>query len=253
MFLDDTIAYLSDVQVTKPSFTWEIIIVDDGSRDNTVSIAQKYMLDHGADAVRVLKLACNHGKGGAVRKGMLRARGKYILMADSDGATAAHEVSSLLAELERIEEDGQGIAVGSRAHLQNAKDGKAAARSPLRILLMKSFHLLLHVCMGNAGSIDDTQCGFKMFTRDTAAALFSNLHIQRWAFDVELFVLAGILGNIPMVEVPVEWNEIPGSKVDLLWDSLKMARDLLTIRLAYSTGLWKLQPLKRSLAKSKSS
>jgi dolichyl-phosphate beta-glucosyltransferase len=146
---------------------------------------------------RVLRLFRNNGKGGAVRKGMVRARGRYLLMADADGATKASDLGRLMAELQKVERDGLGIAVGSRAHLEEAEGDAKAKRTPLRKLLMWGFHTLITLMIGNT-QIKDTQCGFKLFTRATARLLFPVQHIDRWAFDVELLFLAA-RNRVPMV------------------------------------------------------
>jgi len=107
-------------------------------------------------------------------------------------------------------------------------------------VLSKGFATLLNI-LGVKG-INDTQCGFKLFSRRAAKLLFSLMHIERFAFDVELLVLARKF-DIPIVEVPISWVEIAGSTVDPIWDSLKMARDLLKIRIMYSLAIWSSEPL----------
>jgi dolichyl-phosphate beta-glucosyltransferase len=101
-----------------------------------------------------------------------------------------------------------------------------------------------HFCVATlcVSGIKDTQCGFKLFTRKTAQLLFSNLHLERWAFDVELLYLAQH-HSIPVCEVSVNWTEIPGSKLDPLRASFEMGRDLFKIRFAYLFGIWKFQTL----------
>jgi dolichyl-phosphate beta-glucosyltransferase len=244
------------------AFTWEILVVDDGSKDDTAGLVQrKYVNAHADGCVRLLRLARNNGKGGAVRKGMVRGRGQYLIMADADGATQASDLTRLLAELRGIEAGGLGIAIGSRAHLSDPAAG--VSRTPLRRFLMWGFHTFITLMIGGGGTaIKDTQCGFKMFSRAAAAALFPVQHIDRWAFDVELLFLAARKG-IPMVvrrreaegrlspcphtasvpvllrqEVPVTWQEIDGSTMDLMSDAPKMARDIAAIRLAYAAGVW---------------
>jgi dolichyl-phosphate beta-glucosyltransferase len=222
-------------------FTWEVLVVDDGSKDGTAAFVNRgYTAPLGDGAVRVLRLWRNNGKGGAVRKGASRARGAYVLMADADGATAASDLGRLLEALRRTEAGGQGIAVGSRAHLEagDADGGGAkASRSPLRKVLMWGFHTLIEVMIGTS-QIKDTQCGFKLFTRETARRLFPVQHIDRWAFDVELLFLAARFG-IPMVEVPVNWQEIDGSKLDVLTSTIQMAKDIVAIRVCYTLGIWR--------------
>jgi len=157
-------------------------------------------------------------------------------MADADGATKAADLSTMLSSLQNVARGGQGIAVGSRAHLQSDSDS-TVKRSALRKFLMWGFHTLMALVLGGS-TVKDTQCGFKLFTRATASRIFPCQHIQRWAFDVELLLLASTWGDIPVVEVPVHWEEIDGSKVDIVWDTLQMARDLVVIKACYLLGLW---------------
>lgn len=101
---------------------------------------------------------------------------------------------------------------------------------------MRCFHSLVYV-LGIRG-IKDTQCGFKLFTRKTAQIVFPNMHVERWIFDIECLMIAQSQ-KIPIAEVQVNWHEIDGSKINLMLDSVQMARDLLLIRLNYIFGLWK--------------
>lgn len=101
---------------------------------------------------------------------------------------------------------------------------------------MHGFHFIVStLCVRN---IRDTQCGFKLFNRSAAQLLFPPLHIERWAFDVELFYLANML-SIQVVEIPVRWQEIPGSKLDVFSATVTMLRELLLIRFCYTFGIWK--------------
>lgn len=233
LMLDETLLYLKQRSKKENWFTWELLIVDDGSRDSTTSIGLRYSKREGIERVRVLSLALNRGKGGAVKRGMMCARGQYLLFADADGATSIEDFSKLEKALQKHEKDGLSIAIGSRAHLE---EKAMATRSTFRNILMRGFHFLLTI-LGIRG-IRDTQCGFKLFTRKSAQLLFPVLHIERWAFDVELIFLAQHL-HIPLVEVAVNWKEIPGSKLSPMTAAFQMARDLLKIRAAYFFGLWK--------------
>jgi dolichyl-phosphate beta-glucosyltransferase len=236
--LDEMVEYLAAKTAENEKYTWEIIIVNDGSKDGTKDIAlNEYVSVYGAERVRLLQAHVNGGKGAAVRKGVMRARGKWVLMADADGATRFGDIAALHAAAR--EAAGRGIfafALGSRAHMHKAAGGPK--RSPLRRFLMWGFHSAIQLMLGGT-PIEDTQCGFKLFTRAAARTLFTDLHIERWAFDVELVYIAA-QKRIPMAEVPVVWQEIAGSKLDPATATIQMLRDIIVIRLAYMTGLWKL-------------
>ncbi|KAL4439689.1 hypothetical protein ABPG75_002690 [Micractinium tetrahymenae] len=241
--LQETLSYLQRRRDRQgASFTYEVIIVDDGSRDGTVRAASEYVRKHGFDAVRVLRLPQNRGKGYAVKSGMLCSRGQRLLMMDADGATKVPDLERLEAKLADISSDkasavtagsgaGLGFVLGSRAYMQEAATAK---RSALRNFLMHGFHMLVMVVVGN--QIRDTQCGFKLFTRAAAQQLYSNQRLQRWCFDVELVYLAQQL-QIPMAEVQVNWTEIPGSKIRLT-SIVHMALELAMIKTGYGGGLW---------------
>mmetsp|Transcript_13435 Transcript_13435/g.17426 ORF Transcript_13435/g.17426 Transcript_13435/m.17426 type:complete len:332 (-) Transcript_13435:43-1038(-) len=231
--MNQAVAYLSKRHNDDPTFTFEIIVVDDGSTDQTSTIALRYTNQYSAALVRLLKLNGNHGKGGAVCKGMLRARGKYLLMADADGATDFPDLERLERGMNAIENNELGIVVGSRAYLM---EESLAERSLLRSFLMHGFHFLVDLLC--VKGINDTQCGFKLFSRKAAQFVFTNQHIQRWAFDCELLYLANSAG-IPVKEEAVKWKEVEGTKLNVAIASLQMLRDLVLIRVCYATGIWK--------------
>jgi dolichyl-phosphate beta-glucosyltransferase len=197
---------------------YEIVIVDDGSSDDTLSIAE--LLAHHDRNVR--SIACPHkGKGATVRMGMLNARGTYVLFMDADGATPLTEIPRLLSALE----SGSDVAIGSR--VLQAPGEVVVETSFHRKFIGRTFALLVNILA--VRGIGDTQCGFKMFRRDAARAIFSRQQIDGFAFDVELLYIAQMLG-FRIVEVPVNWKDQAGSKVNLLADSLKMLWDLSHIR-----------------------
>ncbi|XP_056262927.1 dolichyl-phosphate beta-glucosyltransferase [Pseudoliparis swirei] len=237
VMLDEATQYLENRQKQQPSFTYEVIVVDDGSNDKTTEVASRYSKKYGADKVRILTLVKNRGKGGAVRMGTLSSRGKFILMADADGATKFCDIEKVEAGLNALNPKPENMAIscGSRAHLET---DSVAERSVFRTFLMYGFHFLVwSFCVRG---IKDTQCGFKLFTREAALKTFSSLHVERWAFDVELLYIAQCY-NIPIAEVAVNWTEIEGSKLVPFWSWLQMGRDLVLIRLRYFTRAWKLQ------------
>ncbi|XP_019727878.1 dolichyl-phosphate beta-glucosyltransferase [Hippocampus comes] len=241
LMLDEAMEYLESRRKRQASFTYEVIVVDDGSKDKTTEMALQYTRKYGAEKVRVLTLVKNRGKGGAVRLGTLSSRGRLVLMADADGATKFADVEKVEMGLQDLspKPDNMAISCGSRAHLQQ---DAVTQRSLFRNFLMHGFHFLVwFLCVRG---IRDTQCGFKLFTREAALRTFSSLHVERWAFDVELLYIAQCF-NIPIAEVAVNWTEIEGSKLVPFWSWLQMGRDLIFIRLRYLTGAWKLhQPSK---------
>lgn len=244
--LDECLEFLENRKQKNKSFRYEVIVVSDGSRDKTVDVAEAYSKKYGSETVRVLDLQPNRGKGGAVRLGMQSARGAVILFADADGATKFSDLTKLEDSLkEALKADyltlpeevaeKDAIVCGSRAHLE---DDAVATRSFFRTILMYGFHMLVWVL--TVRGIRDTQCGFKLLTRSAASTCFRSLHVERWAFDVELLYIAQKL-RIPISEVAVNWTEIEGSKVVPIWSWLQMGRDLVLIWLRYQIGAWKLK------------
>ena len=250
IMLDETISFLLKWS-KKRNITYEILIVDDGSKDNTQEVVSTYMKKH-PKIIRLLALHCNCGKGGAVKRGVSKSRGQYILMVDADGATNIEDLDQLYSSL--IGENANNttnsssnsnnlnlsIAIGSRAHLQ---DSSVAQRSLLRTILMYGFHFL--VVMLCSSRVRDTQCGFKLFSRPAAKILFQTLHLERWAFDVEVIYVAESC-NIPIFELPVRWHEVEGSKLiqskfDVITTSLTMARDMFCVRISYLLGIWRIK------------
>ncbi|XP_052795821.1 dolichyl-phosphate beta-glucosyltransferase-like [Mya arenaria] len=233
--MDEALEFLDDKQKKNPSYSYEVIVVNDGSTDKTSEVALEYTKKYGSDKVRVLTLEKNRGKGGAIRLGMFVARGQYILFADADGASKFSDLiklEKLMSEMRNSE--NMAVVCGSRAHLEQ---DSVAERSMFRTFLMYGFHFLVYfLCVRG---IKDTQCGFKLLTRDAALLLFSNLHVERWAFDVDLLYLAQRF-KIPIGEVAINWQEIEGSKMIPVWSWLQMGRDLLLIRLRYVLGAWRI-------------
>ncbi|GAB0098872.1 Dolichyl-phosphate beta-glucosyltransferase [Sergentomyia squamirostris] len=234
--LDECLEYLLKKKKENSEFSFEIIIVSDGSRDKTVEVAEKYSRKHGSGLIRVLPLVQNRGKGGAVRLGVQSCRGQYILFVDADGATHFPDFQKLEVSVKKLVtgHEENGVVIGSRAHLEQEA---IATRSAFRTFLMYGFHSLVWV-FGVRG-IKDTQCGFKLFTRSAARILFRLMHVERWAFDVELLFLAQAL-KVKIDEIAVNWTEIEGSKVTPVFSWLQMGKDLLLIWFRYATNIWKI-------------
>jgi dolichyl-phosphate beta-glucosyltransferase len=194
---------------------WELIICDDGSKDSTVALVQDLRFAN----LRLLIAEKNAGKGDAVRRGMLAARGKVVLFADADQSTPIEQFDRLY---DRIKE-GFDVVVGSRAAEGAEVSGKSLSR---RIL---SGGLRLVVSRGFGVTVSDTQCGFKLLTRKAALDLFSRQLLDGFSFDLEVLYLAHKFGY-RVAEVPVEWIDAPGSTVDTARVSMEFVRDLIRIR-----------------------
>lgn len=225
--------------------SYEILVVDDCSTDSTSTMVLRRYAD---ENIKVIRLVENQGKGFAVKVGMLSARGKLRLMVDADGATRFSD----LEKLERAIADGdaegsskrppngkrRAVIFGSRHHLV---DGATATRAWYRNIFTWGLHFLVRLLItGSNDIIHDTQCGFKLFTEEAALKLFPTLYIRRWAFDLELVMLARMQG-VSITEIAVAWQEIPGSKLGLISATLSMLRDMLRIRLSYMFGVWKIR------------
>lgn len=196
----------------------EVIVVDDGSTDRTSDVTHR--LGEEWPEVRLIRLAANRGKGYAVRSGVVNARGSLVLFADADGSTPIAEIVRLEAAIAA----GADVAIGSRA-LRG--DGVRVAAKVYRRLMGRLFHQLVRVL--TVRGIADTQCGFKLFRAPVAHDLFSRMRMNGFSFDVELLLMAQRQGY-RVREVPVNWIHRPGSRVNLVLDSLRMARDLFVIR-----------------------
>ena len=220
---------------TTQKLDFELLIADDGSHDDTLALS---CLFEESDA-RIRCLACPHmGKGAAVRMGMLNAKGRLVLFMDADGATPLKEIPKLVAAIE----EGHDVAIGSRI-VQHP--GEVDIKTSLhRRVIGRIFALFVNLFA--IEGIADTQCGFKMFRRAAAAAIFSRQKSVGFAFDVELLFIARRL-SLSIAEIPVNWVAQPGSKVNLFTDSIKMLWDISRIRWAHRHSWSTLPPWARCL------
>lgn len=194
---------------------YEVVVVDDGSRDDTSAIAERFA----ARATRLIRLPVNRGKGAAVRAGILATTADRVLVCDADLSTPIEELDRLEPMLSR-----SPLVLGSRAVVE----ARIERHQPwYRELAGKSFNLLVRA--SGVRGIRDTQCGFKLLAGLVARELATELTIDRFAWDVELIWLAQRRG-LRVEEVGVAWRNDPASKVRFARDSFRMACDLVRIR-----------------------
>jgi dolichyl-phosphate beta-glucosyltransferase len=198
---------------------YEVIVVDDGSADETVARVLEAQAVH--QTVSLRRLGENHGKGFAVRAGMRAARGALRLMADADGATPVAEVK----RLETAILAGADLAVGSRALHDPSVRREVHLHRKISGEIFNFFAQRLGV-----GNVKDTQCGFKLLRGPVAAVLFDELETEGFGFDVELLLLARHRGY-RIIEVAINWADQPGSKVDVLRDGPRMLGQIMRARL----------------------
>ena len=197
---------------------FEIIVVDDGSPDRTSERVSEVVRE--APELELEVLPQNRGKGAAVRTGVLRSRGERVLFMDADLATPIEE----LDKLEPFLAQGYDVVIGSRG----LRESDIRQRQPFpRELMGRTFNVIVRTLL--LGGFRDTQCGFKLFTRDAARELFSAQTLDGFAFDVEILLMAKDRGY-RIREVPVVWYHAPNSKVSPITDASRMFADLVRMR-----------------------
>lgn len=212
--LGDTLASICD-HLSKQGSSFEVLVVDDGSADDTVSRA----LDYSDFGVRVISLGLNQGKGAALRRGVLESRGKRILISDADLSTPIEDLATLQPHLEAAP-----LVFGSRA----VAGARLKKRQPFyRELMGKTFNLLIRIA--GIHGLSDTQCGFKLLDGRVGRQLFALMTTPGFAFDVELAYLAQRFGY-KIAEVGVTWENSPASKVRVLLDPPAMILEILKFR-----------------------
>jgi dolichyl-phosphate beta-glucosyltransferase len=202
----------------------EVIVVNDGSRDNTADLVRGFAAKD--PVLRLVENPGNRGKGYAVRNGMLNARGEIVVFSDADLSSPIEEMPKLLAGLAA----GADIAIGSRwlrAELQTQR------QSPLRQLFGRVFNGLNRIILGLR--FKDTQCGFKAFTRRAAQTILPQQRIERWGFDPEILFLARKFG-FRVEEVAVLWGHSGDTRIHPLLDGARMFWEMVRIRWYDLTG-----------------
>ena len=206
---------------------YEILVVDDGSKDKTCEVVDKAIetIPH----LALVRQSPNAGKGAAVRRGMLAARGQIRVMCDADCSMPPEQLPRLLAPIIACKAE---IAIGSR-YAEGAKTD--VAQPKYRVLWSRLCNKIIQRSL--VPGIRDTQCGFKAFTAEAARNLFSSATINGWAFDLEILALARRRG-FAIEEVGVEWKDDNRSRVNPLTDMWKVIREALTIRRNIKSGLY---------------
>jgi dolichyl-phosphate beta-glucosyltransferase len=209
------------------TYTWEVVLVDDGSLDRTAEAAARFFPD--PERLRVVRNGVNRGKGYSVRAGARAARGDTLLLSDADLSTPMTELPKLLSCLQ----NGYDVVIGSRSLPEsNVVTHQAWYREGMGRMFNK---------IVQAVALDgfiDTQCGFKCFRKKDIAPVFARMRIDRFSFDVELLFIARKSG-LRIKEVPVEWHNVPHSRVRIVRDSANMLFDLFRIRWNDLTGKYK--------------
>ena len=210
---------------------WEIVVVDDGSRDATCAVVLAAMAH--IPNLRLVRQTPNRGKGAAVRRGMLEARGQIRVMSDADGSMPPEQLPRLLAPILACTAE---IAIGSR-YAEGAHTD--AAQPWYRVVWSRLANRVIQRSL--VPGVRDTQCGFKAFTAEAARALFGVARIDGWAFDLEILALARRTG-FAIAEVGVEWTDDRRSRVSPLKDMWKVVRETMTIRKNLRRGVYRSLP-----------
>lgn len=216
--LKDTVEKISQYLKSRQE-NCEMIIVDDGSTDATLSIASKFSETTSIEIV-VLRNETNEGKGFSVRKGILATKGEYVVFSDADMSTPIEEIEKLLD----YTREGYDIVIGSRAQ---AGSKVAVPQAWYRRMMGKTFNCLAKLVL--LAEFDDTQCGFKVFKGSIAREIASNMKINGFSFDVEMLYLA-VKKGYRIKEVGVTWRNSPDSKVKVISSSVNMFFDLFRIK-----------------------
>lgn len=224
------------------SYTYEIIVVTDGSPDNTVEVVRNYALQ--IPHLRVVDNADNHGKGFVVRQGLLEAKGKYRVFLDADGSTSINHLDTFLPQLE----SGTDVIIGSR----KIEGSFIQVHQPKhREIMGEGGNWLIRIVLG-LWSYPDTQCGFKALTGEAAEQVASRMVVDRFGFDFELVILSVKLG-FKMKQMPVRWMNEEGSSVTLTGPNgfIQVLIDLFKTKWRLLTGAYRIKEYRKMVENKK--
>jgi glycosyltransferase involved in cell wall biosynthesis len=221
--------------LSRQKYPYEVIIVDDGSKDGSINFIKKFIEEYNEFSL----IQSGHmGKAGAVTKGVLAAKGKYILFTDMDQATPIEEISKLMPFFE----ENYDVVIGSR---NTKREG-----APLSRLVISRANIILRKLLVGLSDITDTQCGFKLFSKRSAEKIFKRINTAhngyqkitgsavKAGFDVELLLYARNMGFM-IKEVPVNWLYVESRRVNPIWDSIEGVIELMKIRMNSLAGKYK--------------
>ncbi|HLC95647.1 MAG TPA: dolichyl-phosphate beta-glucosyltransferase [Patescibacteria group bacterium] len=221
-----------DKYLKNKNYTYEIIIVVDGSPDNTAEVSRNYALQ--IPHLRVINNQENHGKGYVVRQGLLEANGRWRLFLDADGSTSITHLDAFLAQCN----EGYDVVIGSR----KMKYSFVQVHQPkYREIMGETGNWLIRIVLG-LWQYADTQCGFKILSDTASQAVASRMVVDRFGFDFELIALSLKLG-FKVKQMPVRWMNEEGSTVSLTGPNgfIQVLIDLLKTRWRFLTGLYRIR------------
>jgi dolichyl-phosphate beta-glucosyltransferase len=219
--LGATLLAVSDFLRLQP-WQWEVRVVDDGSGDGTVAVANGLA----ASEPRIFVQCEPHrGKGGAVKAGLTAALGDFRFICDADLSMPIEELVRFLPP----QADAFDVAIGSREGRRARRIGEPLYRHLMGRLFNRGVQWLV------LPGIEDSQCGFKMFTADAVRRIFPRVTVDGWAFDVEVLAVARAQ-RLRVIEVPIEWHYRAESRLSMLRDGWQMLKELLRIRLRALRG-----------------
>jgi len=218
VFLQSVIDYLLE-----KDFSYELVIVDDGSRDRTIAVTESLLNAKFSSIYRIVKLPANKGKGAAIREGMLQAKGDYIFFLDADGSTSIREIDSFIPKFS----PGIDIYIATRTIKHKAPQK--------RKFFGYGYIFLANLLLGLR--VVDITCGFKCYTRESARKIFPLQTLNNWSFDAEDIFIARKHGY-EIMGIPVHWQHVGGSKVKVFKNVLVCAFDLLRIKVNNMEGMY---------------
>jgi dolichyl-phosphate beta-glucosyltransferase len=210
----------------KQNYFWEVVFVNDGSKDGTVELIKK--LSRGRNNIRLINNKENQGKGAVVKQGMLAGKGDWLLFMDADNSTKIEEINKFWSYTNSFE-----VLIGSRY----IKGSKILSKQPVsRRILSRMGNILVQLLL--TPGIKDTQCGFKLFSKNATEKIFPKIKVKKWSLDLEIMAICKSNG-IKIKEIPSIWKEGPGSKLKVAKTATRTFSDLFKIKFKQIKGCYK--------------